>query len=113
MSSSTDDRDAELDGLNEELEDGPKHIHQPDDMDIGDGTMCFLNVERKCGADCTAFNWEIERGRRTAPNQCVILYHLGALGSGAIGHIHSLNLKKREQQDRERKAAADQKVPSI
>lgn len=106
---STDERDTELSGLDKELADDP-HIHRPDDIKIGDGTMCWLNQERMCGGDCTAFNWEM---RGESPNQCVILYHMGAMGSGAIGFIHSLNLSKRSQEDTQRQDATNQEVPKV
>lgn len=107
----TEEREAELDDLNKDLE--APYIHAPDEKAIGDGTLCFLDKERVCDADCTAFNWELPPGQRQAPNQCMILYHLGAVSSGSIAYVMSTRRTNQRIDDTAREAANKQKVPTL
>lgn len=113
---STDDRDNELNKLERELTEEPKgtpYLEEPDEKNIADGSMCWLNVERMCGPECTAFNWELERHQRQGPNQCTVLYYAGQIGSAGF-RLVQLNKKQRQvQEDKQRADAASQEVPKV
>ncbi len=113
---STDDRDRDLDNLNKDLDEEPKgtpYLHEPDEKAISDGSMCWLNVERMCGPDCTAFNWEIDTHNRQGPNQCTLLYYAGQLGLAGHKLIQLTKKQKQSQEDRQRAEAAGGEVPKV
>lgn len=63
------DRDAEYNKLMHELKDTP-FIEKPDRIDVDVGGACFLNQDRVCGPDCTAFG---DAEAPTAAERCTIL----------------------------------------
>jgi hypothetical protein len=104
----TDDRDRELDRLEQELAGAP-YIEEPGDKKVGDGSMCWLNGERMCGGDCVAFNWESEPLQ--APNQCIALAYFGQVASGALTQIKLSRKARQRAEDRQREEAAKAEVP--
>ena len=66
------DRDEELDELEAELH--TPYIEEPEELDEGAGQTCFLDGDRRCMPDCTAFNVyaEVQQG----PERCVFLVYL-------------------------------------
>lgn len=72
----SDDRNRELD---EAVSD--PYIEKPDELDVGDGQMCWLDSNRMCGPDCKAFNLSAEQG----PEQCLFLVRSGKATDAVIG----------------------------
>lgn len=108
MASNTDERDKELDELEKELRDDP-FIAKPDEIKVGDGSICFLDKERMCGGECTAFNWQADP--RQSPNQCLILAYGGQVASGALVEVARARQERRAQEDEQRRKAASAEVP--
>ena len=109
------DRDRELEDIQRELEGpasaGPARpfLYRPEQLDVGSGTLCFMDGARRCGADCVAFNAEEgldENGDPVDnPNKCLVLNYMGQQGSAALS-ILALNRKAiKHRQDEERAAA--------
>lgn len=65
------DREEDLDKLEEEL--GQPFVHEPEELDIGEGQTCFLNQDRRCMSDCTSYNLyaDVPQG----PERCVLLVY--------------------------------------
>lgn len=69
------DRDEELKELNDEIRGKLKGEPTPaidpgEHQPIGDGTSCFMNIDRRCDADCRAF---IPESNGETPMSCLIL----------------------------------------
>lgn len=54
-------RDKELDDLQNAMTQGTPFIHPPDEREQTNG-MCWINSNRACGADCMAFDPEAPEG---------------------------------------------------
>lgn len=52
------------------------YIHKPDKVDVDLGGLCFLDRNRVCGPDCTAF---VDPAAPTAIERCLLL---GAVAGG-------------------------------
>jgi hypothetical protein len=76
----TTDRDTELDALQKELRSEPAtpFIRRPEELDVKDGSLCWLNGHRVCGADCVAFAGE---EAPTPAERCMILNQFGLMST--------------------------------
>lgn len=65
------DREQDLDELEQELQ--TPFVHEPDEVEAGDGQSCFLNQDRRCMPDCTSYNVyaDVPQG----PERCVLLVY--------------------------------------
>ena len=63
-------RDQELDNVMRELRRDDPYIEKPDEMRVDIGGGCFLDRERVCGPDCTAFT---DEHAPTAAERCTVL----------------------------------------
>jgi hypothetical protein len=63
-------RDVELEGVIQDLRRGDPYIERPDEIPVDIGAACFLNGNRVCGADCSAFT---DPHAPTAQERCLIL----------------------------------------
>jgi len=79
-------RDQELDTLMRDLRRDDPFIEKPDEMAVDIGGGCFLDRERVCGPDCTAFT---DVHAPTAAERCVVLSGINA-GLGLIGELVKL-----------------------
>ena len=66
-------------------------IHSPDEVeaDKENGLVCFLSVERPCGADCTAFTTYPAESKLLSEQQknCVLIVAMERLGRYSGGFI--------------------------
>ena len=65
------ERDQELDELQRELS---QPIEPPEEVGEGEGQTCFINQDRLCRPDCTAFNSYAEL--KQGPERCILLVYL-------------------------------------
>lgn len=112
------DRDVELDEVEKALREPQRpFIHRPDKLDIGNGTLCWRDGSRLCGADCVAFNVDegLDENRMPidTPNKCIVLVYLGQQGSGALSIIDANNLVRKKHQDASRPNPADLPPPPV
>lgn len=95
------DRDQELDEIEKEL--AQPFLHEPDKLDLAEGDVCWLNMDRICKPDCMAYNPEdtdADGNKIQGPNRCVILHCLGQQGAGALSLIGvSRLLHRRERRE--------------
>lgn len=63
-------RDTELDAVMRALQRNEPYLHEPDEKNVDVGGACFLNRDRVCGPDCTAF---VSPDAPTAVERCVLL----------------------------------------
>jgi len=63
-------RDTDLERLMRDLRREDPYIHEPDEKDVDIGGACFLNRDRVCGPDCTAF---VSPEAPTAAERCILL----------------------------------------
>ena len=70
-----EDRDEELDALEEDLR--QPYIAPPDEIKEGEGQICFLNADRPCLPDCTAFNIYAQPAQ--GPERCTFLLYAANL----------------------------------
>ena len=66
-----DDRDQDLDDLEKEL--NQPFLHRPEEIDAGAGQVCFIDGDRECAGDCTAFN--IYADPKQGPERCILLVY--------------------------------------
>jgi hypothetical protein len=64
------ERDRELNELMGELKKPMPYIEEPDEKNVDIGGACFLDQQRVCGPDCTAFT---DPYAPTAAERCTIL----------------------------------------
>lgn len=107
------DRDTELDDLQRDLRgvksEGQPFIERPEKLDLRQGSLCWMDGSRVCGADCVAFNPEEldEGGLATdSPNKCLVLTYMGQQGSAALSIIAVNRIAAKKAQDERRDAAA-------
>lgn len=106
------DRDTELDDLEKELTGvksaGQPFIERPSQLDLRNGSLCWMDGSRVCGADCVAFNPEEldNHGLATdSPNKCLVLTYMGQQGSAALSIIAVNRLAAKKAQDERRESA--------
>lgn len=107
-------RDEELDALEKELR--TPYIETPDRMAAADGSMCWLDGDRRCGPDCMAFNTvgvgveddAVIQGH----TQCVVLATMSSQNAGLISLIASNRAVVTELQDKRRIEQLSGAVPS-
>lgn len=107
-------RDDELDALEKELR--APFIETPDRLEAADGSMCWLDGDRRCGPDCMAFN---ALGVGVEPDaviqghlQCVVLATMSSQNAGLVGLIASNRAVVAELQDKRRLEQLSGAVPS-
>jgi hypothetical protein len=93
------ERDDELDAAEAALSYDP-HIESPDELEIPIGGNCWVDQSRKCGADCVAFNRDLDRA--DPARQCLIIVN-SSTEAGVANKTHALleslfSLLKRKQQ---------------
>lgn len=69
--SGTEDRDEELDGLEAELR--QPFIESPEEIEEGKGQTCWVDANRACMPDCTAFN--VYTDMPQGPERCVLIVY--------------------------------------
>ncbi len=104
-------RDEELDQLDKELKQGLRGQPTPaidpgENAPIGDGTSCFLNMDRRCDADCRAFN---PTTNGESPDSCTIIAGVTDIATNLERLLGVAGLLKKTAQDRAR--AQDEKPP--
>jgi hypothetical protein len=106
-------RDEELDELERELSQDP-YIESPDEINEGEGQTCFLNQDRRCASDCTAYNVHADLAQ--GPDRCVILVY----SAGVILDVRELvdlsrkaaGVAKRQADDEARVALVSTPIPN-
>lgn len=100
-------RDQELDDLEKQLRE--PHIEKPDELSIADGSSCWLDMNRACGADCRAY----DPGVRPAegPEVCTILGGMMDVVEALQGFVSVGAITRKKHQDHARTAAASVPVP--
>jgi len=99
------DRDTELDDLEKELRRSAERpfIDRPKELDVGPGTLCWLDGFRRCGADCVAFNADEGLDDQgvpiDSPNKCLVLTYMGQQGSAAVAAIAVSRKAAQRRQD--------------
>ena len=91
------------------------YIHRPDTLDIRDGTLCWLDGTRVCGADCTAFNTDDETAEGDViqgPNRCLVLLYTGQQASAAMSALLASRASQRRDADKTREARGGGAPPS-
>lgn len=63
-------RDTELESVIKDLRREEPYIEKPDEINVDLGAACFLNGNRVCGPDCSAFT---DPHAPTAQERCLIL----------------------------------------
>lgn len=121
-------RDEELDDLEAELANkeqveaktirGTPFIERPDTLPVSDGSLCWRDGARYCGADCVAFNTEEldEHGAPAqGPNKCLVLLYAGQQASAALSTLVVNRKAVQAAQDSERIAMSGgpPKIPGI
>jgi hypothetical protein len=105
------DRDDDLDELQKELD--QPYIHEPDEMEPGAGQTCFLNCDRLCRSDCTAYNVFADPAQ--GPERCILLVYVAnsATNTAAlVGFAKKMTqTAKVEAADKARAAMASAPIP--
>lgn len=83
------DRDNDLDRLMRELRREDPYIEKPDEVAVDVGGACFLDRDRVCGPDCTAFT---DPKAPTAIERCIVLSSLDS-GLGLLERFVQLRRK--------------------
>jgi hypothetical protein len=106
------ERDQELDELERDLVAEP-FIHRADEIEEGKGQTCFINQDRECQPDCTAFN--IYADPQQGPERCILLVYMGnsAVNTQELVGASRLLIKQSKTQgaDAARAALASAPVP--
>lgn len=100
-------RDEELDKLERELRE--PHLEKPDEIAISDGTACWLDGNRSCGADCRAYDAGVLPAE--GPEVCTVLGGMMDVVEALRGFISIGAITRKKQQDTARTAAAGAPVP--
>lgn len=98
-------RDKELDDLEAELKEKlagkpTPAVESPNERSIGDGTSCFLDVNRMCDADCRAFDNTVTPPE--GPDVCTLLASAMDIATNLSKLVDVGNLLKKMNQDRQR-----------
>ena len=80
-------------------DDSVPHIEEPDEMDDDserNGLVCFMNMDRQCGADCMAYSTLPSESKYLGEQQkhCVAIVGVERLGRYAGGILSLLTKKK-------------------
>lgn len=100
-------RDEELDNLERELRE--PHIEKPGEMAIADGTACWLDMNRACGADCRAYDAGVLPAE--GPEVCTLLGGMMDIVEGLRGFVSIAAITRKKAQDQTRTAVANAPVP--
>lgn len=84
-------RDEDFKQLMDELKSDQPYVAKPDRINVDIGGACFLNSDRVCGADCTAY---VSDDEPTASERCSILTSMNA-GVALLNEL--VLLKKRDR----------------
>jgi hypothetical protein len=89
-----------------ELDDEVPHIEVPDELDDDherNGLVCFMNMDRQCGADCMAYTTHPSESKYLNDQQghCVAIVGVERLGR-YVGGVLSLLSKKNADDARSR-----------
>lgn len=104
------DRDKELDEIQAELRGKPTpHIESPENMEIADGSTCFLDQNRACSSDCRAFDISVRPAQ--GPDVCTILSSITSSASSMEALVNVAGLLKKKNADAQRGTAASAGVP--
>lgn len=104
------DQEDDLSDIEAELagKKGRPFIERPDALDVGPGTLCWLDGTRICGPDCVSFNSEqgLDDNKQPidTPNKCIVLLYMGQQGSAAVATI-ALRRKQMRKIEIEEKTA--------
>ncbi len=107
-------RDEELEKADKEIRDAlsgkpTPAIDQGENAFIGDGTSCFLNMDRKCEPDCRAFNPTMNG---ESPDSCTIIAGVTDIAKNLEQLLAVGGLLKKVNQDRVREKANQEQPPS-
>lgn len=109
--SGTDERDQELDNLEQELR--QPYIESPEEIEEGMGQTCWLNMDRQCMPDCTAYN--VFTDMPQGPERCVLIVYAA---NSAVQTQELVQITKKaasqlkiKMQDDQRAALAGAPVP--
>lgn len=105
------DRDKELDAAVKATLGGeptPK-LEEPEHLAIGDGTACFLDVNRMCSSECRAYDYSKED--KDSPEVCTVLASMKNFGVSLEKLVGVGTLLKKMGQDQTR-VAPGQKPPN-
>jgi hypothetical protein len=105
-------RDEELDALEAELKQASlsaPYIEKPDQLDIGDGTACWIDVNRMCNSTCRAWDYEVDPPQ--GPDVCRALRALTDIPEVLVRLVDVASVVKKKTQDNQRAAAATAPVP--
>lgn len=106
-------RDPELDAIEEELRrgmtGGAPYIEKPDNLDIGDGTACWIDLNRMCNSTCRA--WDFEVSPAQGPDVCRALRAVTDIPEMIGRLIDVASLLKKRDQDHQRTSAVNAPVP--
>lgn len=107
MSSNADE---ELERIKRELQGQPTpHIEKPPELEISDGSSCFLDKDRMCDATCRAFDIGVQPSQ--GPEVCTILGSLLDVGDAIQPLIGTAQVLRKKRQDEQREKAGTQPVP--
>jgi hypothetical protein len=72
-----------------------EYIEEPDEMDDNpetNGLVCFMNIDRPCGADCMAYAQEDSESKYLSDQQkgCTVLVSIERLGRYAGGIMKTI-----------------------
>lgn len=100
-------RDEELAKMDREVRDALRGSPTPaidpgDKRPIGDGTSCFLNMDRECGPDCRAFNPTMTG---ESPDACTIIAGVTDIAKNLEQLLEVGGLLKKLNQDKARTAS--------
>jgi hypothetical protein len=108
-------RDKELDELEAELKaaaaakNATPYIEKPDQLDVGDGTACWIDQNRMCNPTCRAWDYEVQPAQ--GPDVCRALRSITDIPE-MLGRLIDIGgLIKKKAQDNQRTAASSAPVP--
>lgn len=104
----TNEWDKELDDLEKELR-GKPFVHEPDELNIPEGAVCWLNMDRLCRGDCIAFN--IGADAASGPERCMLLVYMSEQTASSqmlvqIGRLAAQGTRTNREDDIRQKAAS-------
>jgi len=98
-------RDKELDEIENDLRKATPYIERPEQLDIKEGSLCWLDGRRVCGADCVSFNVEALDDSGTAtdePEKCLVLKYMGMQAAASQAMIATTVIVNKRAQDAQR-----------
>ena len=107
----TTSRDPEIDKLEQELKKrlgttapSDPYIEKPQHLAMSDGSSCWLDQNRRCDADCRAYDPGVIPAE--GPDVCTLLSSAITMALGFEGFVKAADIHKKTSQDRARVAAA-------